>query len=326
MININVNNEREFILPYEENMTIGSIKDILKIQLKEDISKIMLGEFEHLDKFSIGQYKITPSSNLKVLTLKENITFIKETDTKRFYRCRTCRSFRMSFDINTSHNKVTTPHDRNCKEKETKPKDDIFNIFGQSFRDESTQDLNILSNILDQSDTLNVIDPERISKLVKEEIQTLKFIYKSTFLNFNDTEIDEYLENKQSYVFYFNNELTAGITYNLVNIDTVSFLFIGLIGVKFEYSRMGIGSKLLNYIKDNICNKIVLYGDSGKIQEKFFVKNGFRNAKMLGYALQKVIPVFNFATFKQFGFEKGEIKFLIQWGKLQNKDKRQKNE
>ena len=110
---------------------------------------------------------------------------------------------------------------------------------------------------------------------VKGNFKANYFIEKDYWLEiYNDSKVD-FLEKFKTYVYLENDEIIGFISvYN----NEIKALY-----VKEEYRRKGIGTKLINYYRDNISEDVEIFV---KVFEKnmngiiFFSKLQFKNSKI----------------------------------------------
>ena len=110
---------------------------------------------------------------------------------------------------------------------------------------------------------------------VKGNFQANSFIEKDYWLEiYNQTKVD-FLENFKTYVYAENDEILGFIS---IYDNEIKAIY-----VKEEYRGKGIGSKLINYCRDNLEKDVEIFV---KVFEKnmnsiiFFSKRQFKNSKI----------------------------------------------
>ena len=110
---------------------------------------------------------------------------------------------------------------------------------------------------------------------VKGNFKANSFIEKDYWLEiYNRVKVD-FLENFKTYVYVENNEVLGFIS---INDNEIKAIY-----VKDQYKGIGIGTKLINYYRDNINENAEIYV---KVFEKnmngiiFFSKLQFKNSKI----------------------------------------------
>ncbi len=110
---------------------------------------------------------------------------------------------------------------------------------------------------------------------VKGNFKTNSFIEKDYWLEiYNQTKVD-FLENFKTYVYAENDEILGFIS---IYDNEIKAIY-----VKEEYRGKGIGSKLINYCRDNLEKDVEIFV---KVFEKnmnsiiFFSKRQFKNSKI----------------------------------------------
>ena len=110
---------------------------------------------------------------------------------------------------------------------------------------------------------------------VKGNFNTNSFIEKDYWLEiYNQTKVD-FLENFKTYVYAENDEILGFIS---IYDNEIKAIY-----VKEEYRGKGIGSKLINYCRDNLEKDVEIFV---KVFEKnmnsiiFFSKRQFKNSKI----------------------------------------------
>ncbi|HOJ63473.1 MAG TPA: GNAT family N-acetyltransferase [Spirochaetota bacterium] len=121
-------------------------------------------------------------------------------------------------------------------------------------------------------------------------IKKAKIIFKNTKVNLNKEKlletfrlcgykvdnIDHIIKNSHKILVAYNNEEIIGFLTTLSN--GRNFVYYDLLGVKKEYRRMGIGSKLIAFMSRHYKNIPFHYITSKKDMLKFFKKFGFEIA------------------------------------------------
>jgi hypothetical protein len=119
-------------------------------------------------------------------------------------------------------------------------------------------------------------------------------------------KINDWIIQNKTIGLYCNIQFFGAITYNFILIENLQINHIYSLAV--EIPGKGIGTTLLNKMKE-----ISTWVDNDAL--KFFIKQGFKVQKLLGYSLQKYIPFHKNATFCVWGLSANEIKFLKQINK-----------